>query len=120
MDEAMDDMVYVTVDGAEYSVARGQAVLDLGDDRLAILMWGESFPATYIGHRVEKRSSQMTSAQNISDAVFKSACVCAFAFPTATIEHVAERVASYYGYDDPPARSVFVGAIVSHLERNMD
>jgi hypothetical protein len=59
--------------------------------------------------------NQMRSARNIPDRVFEAARVCAFAFPSASVEHVAERVASYYGYTDTEARRVFVGAVESYL-----
>ncbi len=60
---------------------------------------------------------QMLCAQNIPERVFESARVCWFAFPSATREHVADRVASYYGYTDPAARAVFVRSVESHLYR---
>jgi hypothetical protein len=61
---------------------------------------------------------QMYCAHNVPDRVYEAARLCAFAFPSADVDHIADRVASYYGYTDPEARAVFVRYVASYLWRN--
>jgi hypothetical protein len=60
-------------------------------------------------------ADQMACANSIPERVFEAARVCAFAFPSASAEHVADRIASFYGYTDPEARRVFLQAVEHHI-----
>ena len=58
---------------------------------------------------------EMACARNIPDRIFEAARIMRFAFPSASREHVADRLASYCGYTDAQARATFVAAIDGHL-----
>lgn len=61
---------------------------------------------------------QKACARDIPAHVFETAKVCRFAFPTATREHIAQRIADYYGFTDPDARFDFWNAILQYLNKN--